>query len=55
MMDKDNIRLVIVLLGVILYFSSLHLYDYRIKELETKQPKYLIEIKNEKYELKKIN
>lgn len=54
-MDKDNIRLAIVLLGVILYFGSLNLYDYRIKELETKQPKYFIQIKNETYELKKIN
>lgn len=55
MMDKDNLRLAIVLLGVILYFGSLNLYEYKIKELEAKQPKYLIEIKDEKYELKKIN
>lgn len=35
-MDKDNLRLAIIILGLILYFGSLNLYDYRIKELETK-------------------
>lgn len=54
-MDKDNLRIAILLLGVILYFGSLNLYEYKIKKLEAKQPKYLIEIKDEKYELKKIN
>ncbi len=54
-MDKDNLRLAIIILGLILYFGSLNLYDYRMKKLETKQPKYFIQIKNETYELKKIN
>lgn len=54
-MDEDNLMIVIVIVGVILFFGALLLYDYKTKELEAKQPKYLIEIKDEKYELKKIN
>lgn len=36
-------------------FGALLLFDYKTNELKMKQPKYLIEIKNETYELKKIN
>lgn len=54
-MDEDNLMIVIVIVGVILFFGALLLYDYKTNELKMKQPKYLIEIKNETYELKKIN
>lgn len=54
-MDEDNLMIVIVIVGVILYFGSLNLYEYKIKKLEAKQPKYFIQIKDETYELKKIN
>lgn len=53
--DKIIRAIVLVVLAILLLLASLVFLDYKKYELKLKQPKYLIEIKNEMYELKKIN
>ena len=53
---NDEVKVItIICLTILLFLSSLFFYDYKLKELKRKQPKYLIEIKNNMYELKKLD
>lgn len=54
-MNDDIKAITIICLTILLFLSSLFFYDYKLKELKRKQPKYFIEIKGEMYELKKID
>lgn len=53
-MDNDVKAIAIICLTVLIFFISIFFYDYKKDELKKKQPKYLIEIKNEMYELRKL-
>lgn len=54
MKNEDKMMLATVL-AILLFLAGLVFLDYKKDELKLKQPKYLIEIKNEMYELKKID
>lgn len=54
-MRPEDKMIISIVLVVLLFFGSLIFLDYKKDELKLKQPKYLIEIKNEMYELKKID
>lgn len=54
-MKNEDKMIIATVLVVLLFFGSLIFLDYKKDELKLKQPKYLIEIKGNMYELKKIN
>ena len=54
-MKNEDKMLLATVLAILLFLAGLVFLDYKKDELKLKQPKYLIEIKNEMYELKKIN
>ena len=54
-MKNEDKMIIATVLVVLLFFGSLIFLDYKKDELKLKQPKYFIEIKNEMYELKKID
>ena len=54
MKDEDKM-IIATVLAILLFLAGLVFLDYKKDELKLKQPKYLIEIKNEMYELKKID
>lgn len=54
MKNEDKI-IIATVLAILLFLAGLVFLDYKKDELKLKQPKYLIEIKNEMYELKKID
>lgn len=54
-MKNEDKMIIATVLVVLLFFGSLIFFDYKKDELKLKQPKYLIEIKGNMYELKKID
>ena len=54
-MKNEDKMIIATVLVVLLFFGSLIFFDYKKNELKLKQPKYLIEIKGNMYELKKID
>lgn len=53
---NDEVKVItIICLTILLFFSGILFLDYKKEELKRKQPKYLIDIKNNMYELKKID
>ena len=54
-MKNEDKMIITTVLAILLFLAGLVFLDYKKDELKLKQPKYLIEIKNEMYELKKID
>lgn len=54
-MKNEDKMIIATVLAILLFLAGLVFLDYKKDELKLKQPKYLIEIKNEMYELKKID
>ena len=54
-MKNEDKMIIATVLAILLFLAGLVFLDYKKDELKLKQPKYLIEIKNELYELKKID
>lgn len=54
-MKNEDKMIMATVLAILLFLAGLVFLDYKKDELKLKQPKYLIEIKNEMYELKKID
>lgn len=54
-MKNEDKMIIATVLAILLFLAGLVFLDFKKDELKLKQPKYLIEIKNEMYELKKID
>lgn len=54
-MKNEDKMIIATVLATLLFFAGLIFLDYKKDELKLKQPKYLIEIKGNMYELKKID
>lgn len=54
-MKNEDKMIIATVLAILLFLAGLVFLDYKKDELKLKQPKYLIEIKNEMYELRKID
>lgn len=54
-MKNEDKMIMATVLAILLFLAGLVFLDYKKDELKLKQPRYLIEIKNEIYELKKID
>lgn len=53
---SDDVKVItIICLAFLLFLSGLIFHDLKKEEWKRKQPKYLIEIKNNMYELKKLD